>query len=330
MEAVPVKYLSPEEVGKEQEKELLLKENPNRWVMFPIEYHVFWELYKEIENNFWASENYRFSDDREAATKLDKAVYDCMVKLVYYHAQLDLKDLAKPTAVTLAMLSEVQIPEMRAFYGFQVSYENIHSEVFGSIGLTLPGSCDTDVGKDKRNWLASKFGGAKCYYEKVVIQCISKLVFRSCFAIFSTYLDKENLLPTIVKAMKMVEKDIGIHLRFASSTLDHLKLRLAKEHVAALLQEALELELAFCKEVLPLAVMGLTEDQLKEYIKSSVNQCFLIAGHPEEHRLDDDVEWLGRQMLDLKVTVKTAQKMKSVPSPLPEPTMGPISFDDDF
>lgn len=176
------------------------------------------------------------------------------------------------------MLSEVQVPEMRAFYGFQVSYENIHSEVFGLMSLQFPTSGDKTTvnyiwlrhhysqGKEKMEWLSSKFTHAECFYLKVVLQCISKHVFRCSFGIIRAYLEKENLLPTFVAAMKMVEKDIGIHLKFASSVLHHLNLRLSRDVLLSVLEEALKLEVEFCKAVLPLGLLGISEGGFAAHI----------------------------------------------------------------
>lgn len=325
-----MRYLSPEEIGKEEKTEIILKENPNRWVMFPIEYHGFWELYKEIENNFWAAENYRYSDDREAAGKLDPEIRSSLVRLLYYQTKLDRCDSARPAMVTLKMLSDVQIPEMRAFYGFQVSYENIHSEVFGSMSLVVTGVCDPNTGREKMEWLSNKIAQAECFYIKVIIQCISKFVFRSSYAILRAYMEKEKLMPTFVEAMKMVDKDIGIHLKFAASTLEHLKLRLTREYIVAILEEALQLEMDFCKKVLSLDRMGIREEHLSDYLKNQANQILSICGQAENYRPEHRLDWLDLVTLDLKVSVKVSKPLQPTPIPIPEVGVGAITFDEDF
>ncbi|GIX65669.1 ribonucleotide reductase small subunit, putative [Babesia caballi] len=108
-------------------------------------------MYKEIENNFWAAENFRFANDSEGIAGFDPELRQCMVKLLGYHNKLDHSEAARPAAVTLDLLADTQLPEARAFYGFQVSYENIHSEVFGSMSIAVPGSCEVaEVGPRAR------------------------------------------------------------------------------------------------------------------------------------------------------------------------------------
>ncbi|KAK1939727.1 putative ribonucleoside-diphosphate reductase beta subunit [Babesia divergens] len=327
MDLNSVQYLTPQEIGCDQMNESLLKENANRWVMFPIEYDVFWELYKEIENNFWAAEDFRFSDDRDAVSQIHQDLQKCIVKLLMYHSSLDRSEAARPAVLTLDMLSEVQVPEMRAFYGFQVSYENIHSEVFGLMSLLFPTSGDKTTGKEKMEWLSSKFTHAECFYLKVVLQCISKHVFRCSFGIIRAYLEKESLLPTFVAAMKMVEKDIGIHLKFASSVLHHLNLRLSRDVLLSVLEEALKLEVEFCKAVLPLGLLGISEDQLNDYVKSSVNQCLLIAGQADAYRVNADLAWMGKPVVEVKLAATKVKQSNPLP---PQLTESAISFDEDF
>ncbi|GFE53854.1 ribonucleotide reductase small subunit [Babesia ovis] len=330
MEVESVQYLSPKEIALGQHKECLLRENNNRWVMFPIHYDALWAMYKEIENSFWAAEDFRFVNDRDGVSGLHPELRQCMVKLLSYHVKLDQSEIARPATVTLDLLSETQLPEARAFYGFQVSYENIHSELFGSMSQIIPGSVDVPEADAKITWLAYKLKSADCFYLKVVLQCISKCIFRCTFNILRDFLKKSNLLPTVVSALEAVTKDINIHLKFASAALDHLKLRPTREIILELLNAAHDLEVAYCRSVLPLSYMGISDQQISLYIKNSVNQCLLLAGQPEEHRMDADLGWLRPVSVNVSITATQVRQSKPKVPPVVETAVGSISFDEDF
>ncbi|CDR97681.1 ribonucleoside-diphosphate reductase beta subunit, putative [Babesia bigemina] len=330
MEPDSVQYLTPKEVALGQAHESLLEDNADRWVMFPIRYEALWAMYKQIENNYWAAENFRFIDDRQMLLSLDVELRECMVKLISYHARLDYRKGARPAEVTLDLLSDTQLPEARAFYGFQVSYENIHSEVFGAMAMELAAAADVAEGDAKIEWLSTKFASAECFYIKVFLQCISKCVFRCAFGIVKDYLRMTGLLPMYVSALDTVDTDLAIHLKFAAAALAQLKLRVSRDVLLALLNEALELEVKFCHSVLPLRKLGLSEGQLLQYIQNSMNQCLLIAGQPEAHRIDADFAWLNPPTIDVAITAKQLHQSKPKIVPVVEATVGAISFDEDF
>ncbi|ORM40550.1 Ribonucleoside-diphosphate reductase small chain B [Babesia sp. Xinjiang] len=330
MELDSVQYLTPQEVALGQHNEALLRENTNRWVMFPIHYDALWAMYKEIENSFWAAEDFRFSADQEAVSGLDTELKQCIVKLISFHAKLCYSDAARPATVTLDLLSDTQLPEARAFYGFQVSYENIHDELFGTMSMTVPGSAEVPEGLAKVAWLSQKFAAAECFYMKVVLQCISKCVFRCAYGILADFLKKSNMLPTIVSALDTVAKDINIHLKFAAAVFDHLKLRVNRDVLLAVLSEAYDLEVAFCKSVLPLGYMGLSDYQLAQYVKNAVNQCLRMAGHAEEYRIDVDLGWLKPTALNFRITAAQVRQSKPKVPPVVGTAVGSISFDEDF
>ncbi|GBE62248.1 ribonucleotide reductase small protein [Babesia ovata] len=318
MEAESVQYLSPGQVALGQAHESLLEDNADRWVMFPIRYEALWAMYKQIENNYWAAENFRFNDDRQMLSSLDGELRECMVKLISYHARLDYRQGARPAEVTLNLLSETQLPEARAFYGFQVSYENIHSEVFGAMAMEISGSADVAEGDAKIDWLSAKFASAECFYIKVFLQCISKCLFRSAFGIIKDYLKISRLLPMYVSALDAVDTDLGIHLKFAAAALAQLKLRVSRDVLLSLLNEALDLEIKFCHSVLPLGKLGLSEGQVLQYVQNSMNQCLLIAGQPEAHRIEADLAWLNPPTIDVTITAKQVHQSKPKIAPMVE------------
>ncbi|EDO07005.1 Ribonucleotide reductase small chain family protein [Babesia bovis T2Bo] len=329
MDVGSIKYLQPQEIALEQHNETLLKENANRWVMFPIHYDALWAMYKEIENSFWAAEDFRFANERDTYSSLPTELRQLVVKLISYHNRLDRSEVARPATITLDLLADTQIPEARAFYGFQVSYENIHSELFGIMSSAIPGTIDVPEADAKIEWLTRNLTSTSCFYIKVILQCISKAIFRSAFGILADYLRNSKKLPTLLSALDTVAKDVSIHLKFAMAALEHLKLRPTRETVMELLNSAYDLEMAYCRSVLPMDHMGLSEYHLSQYIKNNVNQCLLITGNTEEHRVKVELGWLKPSIFTGNASTQVRQIQRKI-QPVEENSGGSISFNEDF
>jgi ribonucleotide reductase beta subunit family protein with ferritin-like domain len=108
-------------------EEFILKENPNRFVLFPIKYHDIWQMYKKAEASFWTVEEVDLSKDEADWESLnDDERYFISHILAFFAASDGIvnENLAANFSV------EVQIPEARFFYGFQIMMENIHSEMY--------------------------------------------------------------------------------------------------------------------------------------------------------------------------------------------------------
>ncbi|KAK2198153.1 bifunctional Ferritin-like superfamily/Ribonucleotide reductase small subunit family/Ribonucleotide reductase small subunit/Ribonucleotide reductase-like [Babesia duncani] len=343
--AVPASYMKAVEIEKCQEEEIVLKENASRWVMFPIHYDSLWAMYKEIENHFWAAEDFRFSKDKEQLKTLDKQLYDCLVKLISYHLLIDSKgDITRPTNLTIALLGHVQLPEARAFYGFQLSYENVHSETIGLMTLEIGDKFQDEYGKDKIEWVSKQLIGTGCFFKKLLVQAITKLVFRCCLGIFKDYLLKEEILATYAQALQTIQNDILIHLKFAFHIFGMLKFKMTLEEVKSLLEEAKELEMNYCESILPLESIGLLKSEyihfttrkhsgdLSSYINSSLNQVLLVAGYNEEYPDAKELpSWLKSIQVDRSAVATKATQAKKAPQISSGGDKNiEIKFDEDF
>ena len=107
--------------------EELLQEDESRYVMFPIKDQTIWNMYKKQIDCFWRAEEIDLSKDYNDWNTLsqDEKYFISMI-LAFFAASdgIVLENLA------MRFMSEVQLSEARAFYGFQIAMENIHSEVY--------------------------------------------------------------------------------------------------------------------------------------------------------------------------------------------------------
>ncbi|EAN34434.2 Ribonucleotide reductase small chain family protein [Theileria parva strain Muguga] len=316
------KYLPCASIEEVQNDEILLKENHNRWVMFPIEHDTFWIMYKEVENNFWAAEDFIFSDDLNSLFKLPKPLFNSLFHLLSFHINLDNKWVCRPVDMTLELLSEVQIAEARAFYGFQLTDENIHTETIGTMFQLLNQPLDNTIGQDKITWLYNECEKNKCFFKRVLLVVISKLLFTATFNILRDYLVKEKLLPTFTLALDAVSKDRHIHTRFAHCTFTLLQHKMLESDVVQLIKEALKLEYDFANKFLPLSLMAITQNVLRGYMEWVGNNVLMVCGYRTLYSSDFDVEWLNHPTVDLNIR-QVIKKQKT------EHTTE-IKFDEDF
>ena len=103
--------------------EPLLKENPDRFVMFPLTDTKIWDMYKKMMDCFWRAEEIDFSDDMAHWEKLNDGERHFIKMVLAFFAASDGIVVENLGA---RFLSEVQLPEARAAYGFQLMMENIH------------------------------------------------------------------------------------------------------------------------------------------------------------------------------------------------------------
>ena len=123
--------------------EPLLAEDDNRYVMFPIQDKSIWNMYKKSVDCFWRAEEIDLSKDKASWDKMsDEEKYFVKMILAFFAASdgIVLENLG------MRFMSEVQLSEARAFYGFQIMMENIHSEVYS---LLIDTYVEKQVEKDK-------------------------------------------------------------------------------------------------------------------------------------------------------------------------------------
>jgi ribonucleoside-diphosphate reductase subunit M2 len=103
--------------------EPLLVPDDNRFVMFPIKHNDVWEMYKKQVDCFWRAEEIDLSKDLTNWESLNGDEKHFISMILAFFAASDgivLENLAS------RFMNEVQVSEVRAFYGFQIAMENIH------------------------------------------------------------------------------------------------------------------------------------------------------------------------------------------------------------
>ena len=144
-------------------KEPLLTENPNRFVMFPIEHGDIWKSYKKMMDCFWRAEEIDFSKDlKHWQTLSEKEQYFIKMVLAFFAASdgIVLENLGS------RFLSEVQAPEARATYGFQLMMENVHCVTGNTKIMTDKGYFNIDELENRfvNVWNGKQFSNVQVKY----------------------------------------------------------------------------------------------------------------------------------------------------------------------
>merc|ERR1712054_544188 len=262
--------------------EPLLMDNPRRWVMFPIQYPEVWEMGKKHEASFWTAEEIDLSQDTKDWDKLTDAEQHFIKHILAFFAASDgivLENLAGQFS------TEVQLPEARAFYGFQIAMENIHSEtyslvieqyikepaeqeaVFNAI-VTMPAV------KEKAQWAVQWMNQENSFAERVVaFAAVEGVLFSGSFcAIY--WLKKRGLMPGLTFSNELISRDEGLHAEFACLLYGMLQNKLPDSAVHDIVRGAVEVERRFICEALSCDLIGMNNDLMTKYMNLLLTACF--------------------------------------------------------
>ncbi|KAF3902685.1 hypothetical protein AA313_de0200824 [Arthrobotrys entomopaga] len=357
-EAPTFNNLLPEEAD-----EPILVENKKRFVLFPIKYHEVWQMYKKAEASFWTAEEIDLSKDlHDWHNRLnDDERYFISHVLAFFAAS----DGIVNENLVQRFSNEVQIPEARCFYGFQIMMENIHSETYSLLIDTyikdnsqrtyLFDAIDTiPCIKKKADWAIRWIEDDKSTFAQrlVAFAAVEGIFFSGSFAAIF-WLKKRGLMPGLTFSNELISRDEGLHTDFACLLFSHLNNRPSKAAVEAVITEAVTIEQEFLTEALPCPLLGINAKLMKQYIEFVADRLLIALGNPKVYHSTNPFDFMETISLAGKtnffekrvsdyqkagVMAKTQQKAEATAAPSngsnttePQNTnMAGISFDDDF
>ena len=270
-----------------QENEEILTEDIDRYVMFPIKHHDIWSMYKKQIDCFWRAEEIDLSKDIKDWNNLTENEKYFISHILAFFAASDgivLENLA------VRFIDEVQLSEARAFYGFQIAMENIHSETYSLL-------IDTYI-KDKREKLRlfKAIDNYPCIKQKAdwaieYIKCndsfstrllafavIEGIFFSGAFcSIF--WLKKRGLMPGLTFSNELISRDEALHTEFAILLYSKLKHKLSEEKVFSIVAEAVQIEKYFIVEALPCRLIGMNNIMMCKYIEFVADRLLQQLGY---------------------------------------------------
>ncbi len=267
-------------------EEPILKENKDRFVLFPIKHNNIWEMYKKAEASFWTAEEIDLNPDlQDWDNKLNDDEKHFIKHVLAFFAA---SDGIVNENLAVNFMNEVQYPEARCFYGFQIMMENIHSETYSLLIDSyikdpqekdrLFHSIDTlpCVGK-KAEWAIKWIGNGTFAERLIAFAAVEGIFFSGSFcSIF--WLKKRGLMPGLTFSNELISRDEGLHCDFACLLYSELKHQLPKERVTAIIANAVEIEKEFVSDALPVRLIGMNADLMCQYIEFVADRLLVALG----------------------------------------------------
>lgn len=267
----------------------LLKEDTSRYVMFPIQDEDIWKMYKKQVDCFWRVEEIDLSKDLGDWAKLtaDEQYFISMV-LAFFAASdgIVMENLAT------RFMADVQLSEARAFYGFQIAMENIHSEMYSVLIETY---IKDKVQKHKlfnaiemcpsikkksdwaRRWIGYEASNDTFPTRLVAFACVEGIFFSSSFAAIY-WIKKRGIMPGLTLSNEFISRDEALHSEFAVLIYSKLHQKLDKSKIAEIVREAVEIEKEFITESLPCRLIGMNAKLMTQYIEFVGDRLCLQVG----------------------------------------------------
>jgi ribonucleoside-diphosphate reductase beta chain len=255
--------------------EPILRENKDRFVLFPIEHHDIWKFYKQAEASFWTAEEIDLSQDLTDWVNLTDGERHFITHVLAFFAASDgivNENLAEH------FVGEVQYTEAKFFYGFQIAIENIHSETYSLLIDTyvkdpkekdrLLHAIDTlDCVKKKADWALRWIANGSFQERLIAFAAVEGIFFSGSFcSIF--WLKKRGLMPGLSFSNELISRDEGLHCDFACHLYTrHVVNKLPESRVIEIIRDAVEIEKEFVTDALPVNLIGMNADSMRQYIE---------------------------------------------------------------
>jgi ribonucleoside-diphosphate reductase subunit M2 len=289
--------------------EPLLAPDDNRFVMFPIKYDDIWQMYKKQIDCFWRAEEIDLSKDLDNWNSLnaDERYFISMI-LAFFAASdgIVLENLAS------RFMNDVQVSEARAFYGFQIAMENIHSETYSLLIETYIKDKEEKHKlfnaiehfpciKKKSDWAQKWINDNRSSFATrlVAFACIEGIFFSGAFC--SIYwLKKRGLMPGLTFSNELISRDEALHCEFAVLLYSKLLKKVDKARIHDIIKEAVDIEVEFICEALPCKLIGMNADLMTQYIKFVADRLAVQLGYKKIYNVENCFPWMELISLESK------------------------------
>ena len=290
-------------------KEPLLTPDDKRFVMFPIKYDDIWAMYKKQVDCFWRPEEIDLSKDLDDWAKLNDDEKHFISMILAFFAASDgivLENLAQ------RFMSDVQISEARAFYGFQIAMENIHSHTYSLLIETYIKDNEEKNKffnaienypfiKKKSDWAQKWIHDNRSSFATrlVAFACIEGIFFSGAFSsIF--WLKKRGLMPGLTFSNELISRDEALHCEFAILLYSKLEKKLPKAKIHDIIKECVEIETEFICEALPCRLIGMNSELMGQYIQFVADRLCVQLGYPKIYNVANCLDYMELISLESK------------------------------
>ena len=287
--------------------ELLLTENPDRYVMFPVANDAIWKMYKKMMDSFWRAEEVDLSKDpAHWETLKDDEKHFIKMILAFFAASdgIVLENLGE------RFLCEVQLPEARAAYGFQLMMENVHSETYSLLIDTLIKD-ETEKTKlfkaidnfpcikKKADWAIKWINDNRSGFATrlVAFACVEGIFFSGAFC--SIYwLKKRGIMPGLTFSNELISRDEGMHTDYAVLLYKTLNKKMKKSKIVEIVKEAVDIEKEFICDALTCKLIGMNQKLMKQYIEFVADRLIVQLGYTKIYNSSNPFDFM--EMISLE------------------------------
>jgi ribonucleoside-diphosphate reductase beta chain len=291
---------------------VLLEPNTSRFVLFPIQHRAIWEMYKKAQASFWAVEEIDLGGDlKDWQHNLNDDERHFISHVLAFFAASDgivNENLAQN------FMAEVQLPEARCFYGFQIAMENVHSEMYSMLIETYIKSGvekarlfnameEIDCVKDKAQWALKWLDDERASFAErlVAFAVVEGIFFSGSFcAIF--WLKKRGLMPGLCISNEFISRDEGLHCEFACLLYsEYQRDALTHARITQIVTEAVAIETRFVTEALSVALIGMNAALMTQYIEYVADRLLGQLGVPKPYYgVKNPFDWMEMISVDIK------------------------------
>ena len=289
--------------------EQLLASDDNRFVMFPIKHDDIWKMYQKQVDCFWRPEEIDLSKDGKDWESLNQDEQYFISMILAFFAASDgivLENLA------MRFMTDVQISEARAFYGFQIAMENIHSHTYSLLIETyIKNSTEKNrlfnaienfpCIKKKSDWTQKWIHDNRSSFATrlVAFACVEGIFFSGAFC--SIYwLKKRGLMPGLTFSNELISRDEALHCEFAILLYSKLQKKVSKNRIHEIIKEAVEIETEFICEALPCRLIGMNSQMMTQYIQFMADRLSVQLGYDKIYNVTNPFDWMLLISLDGK------------------------------
>ena len=290
--------------------EPILNPDDNRYVMFPIKYNDVWEMYKRQVDCFWRAEEVDLSKDLSDWEHLTVDEQKFIKMILAFFAASDgivLENLG------VRFMEEVQVSEIRAFYGFQIAMENIHSEMYSILIDTYISNnnekqklfeatknypCITSKSNWAKKWLLDKESDFAT--RLVAFAAIEGIFFSSSFAAIY-WIKKRGILPGLTLSNEFISRDEALHTEFAVLLYSKLNNKLNTNKIHEIIQDAVEIEKVFITESIPCRMIGMNTKLMIQYIEFMGDRLSMQLGYNKIYGSKNPFDFMELISIDSKV-----------------------------
>ena len=288
-------------------QEPLLTPDDKRFVMFPIAHQDIWEMYKKQVDCFWRAEEIDLSKDMNHWLSLsEQEKYFISMILAFFAASdgIVLENLGS------RFMNEVQVAEARAFYGFQIAMENIHSQTYSLLIDTyiknpeekdklFNGIENFPCIKKKADWAQKWIGDKRSSFATrlIAFACVEGIMFSGAFC--SIYwLKKRGLMPGLTFSNELISRDEALHTEFAILLYKKLLKKVSKAKVHEIIKEAVTIETEFICDALPCRLIGMNAELMTQYIQFVADRLAVQLGYDKIYNVNNCFDWM--QMISIE------------------------------